>query len=114
MCIEKIEILEDEAKIFISEMTDFIGCHGTDILAVDEYIAACTFIDRRNVVDECGLTGTRWSHDTDKFPFVYFEVDIVQCFKFVWCLIVVDFLHIACFQHDFLFFHFRILLIFYC
>ena len=82
-CIDQVEILEDETKLFAPELAQLRTFERGDILSGDVDMAAGERIDGGDTVQQCGFAAARRPHDPQKLPLVDIKRNVIQGFGHV-------------------------------
>ncbi len=78
---EELKKLENNTHIAAAPFRHWPFCQTMNSLISDINTAGCGAVDTGNHVDEGRFATAGFAHDTDKFTFVYFEIDAHQCWK---------------------------------
>ena len=72
-------MLENKAELVVAHARQFVAGELRHFLSVQPVTAAAGVVEAAEQVHEGGFSGTRWTHDSDKFAGGNVERDAAQC-----------------------------------
>jgi len=75
---DQVEALEDKSELGVAEAGGLAGIETRDGLAVQLHGTGRGLVEQSGDVEQGGLAAAGGAHDTYKFSFAHFEVDVVE------------------------------------